>query len=105
MFVCTGDECSVQDDDRPLVLALQECGNIRFVLKVYQKGTDSSATNSSSPAEQKSKMSQSNKFFSAMKKKINKSKSKEQVGFIGVEGGLVPCASLTPSLTPSLTRS
>lgn len=73
-FCVSVGESSVREEDYPLVLALQACAHIQFVLKVYQEGNDPA-----SPIEGKGKMNQSNNFFAAMKKKLNKSKSRDQV--------------------------
>ena len=77
MLLSFAGESSVRDEDCPLVLALMATAHIQFILKVYQEGKDPG-----SPVEEKQKLSQSNSFFSAMKKKINKTKSKDKVGII-----------------------
>jgi len=64
-------ESSVRDEDCPLVMALDSCAHIDFVLRVYQQGSDQSVA-----MDSKSK-NQSNKFFAAMRKKLNKGKSEK----------------------------
>lgn len=73
--MCCSGECSVSDDDRPLVLALMASAHIQFVLKVYEAGADTPGL----PAQDPNKLHQSNSFFSAMKKRLNKTKSKDKV--------------------------
>lgn len=68
----------MRDEDCPLVLALMATAHIQFVLKVYQEGTDPPL-----PTEDKNnKINHTNSFFSAMKKRINKTKSKDKVWFL-----------------------
>lgn len=66
----------MRDEDCPLVLALMASTHIQFVLKVYQEGSDLSTISAN---EEKSKLHPTNSFFAAMKKKLNKSKSKDKV--------------------------
>lgn len=69
-------ECSVRDEDCPLILALTCSDHLQFVLRVYQQGVEAPEP---PPSHVKSKIQQSNNFFAAMKKKLQKARSKDNV--------------------------
>jgi len=66
-------EWPVREEEYPLVLALMATQHIQFVLKVYQEGEDPALL------EEPVTLNQPNSFFAAMKKKLNKVKSKDKV--------------------------
>ncbi|XP_067928285.1 ras-associating and dilute domain-containing protein-like isoform X2 [Watersipora subatra] len=69
-------ECSVRDEDCPLILALTCSDHLQFVLRVYQQGVEAPEP---PPSHVKSKIQQSNNFFAAMKKKLQKARSKDNL--------------------------